>query len=362
MKVFFFTPYPNGQSPSQRFRFEQYLLLLKENYALRQWSFLPLGRWRAFYSQGLLLQKCGLLIGGFASRLVQLFQLRRETHIFIHREITPIGPPIFEWIIAIIMRKKIIYDFDDAIWLTDKINESKIESILRWRSKVSAICAWSYKVSCGNEYLASYARQFNTNVIVNPTTIETENLHNPTLYDKAYLKTQNQITGPVIGWTGSHSTLKYLEVLYPVFLQLQHLHPQVTLLVIADRPPNLELKNLIFKKWTKETEVADLMLADIGIMPLPCDEWTRGKCGFKALQYLALQIPCVASPVGINRTIVKDNETGFLANSDEQWLSCLDRLIKSEALQKEMGLAGRQFVEKHYSVKANTTNFLSLFT
>ena len=362
MRIFFFTPYPNGQSPSQRFRFEQYSILLKEKHALTQWSFLPLRQWKTFYSQGLLLQKCRLLIVGTTSRLVQLFKLRHSSHIFIHREITPIGPPVFEWIIAKVLQKKIIYDFDDAIWLTDRASESKIERALRWRSKVGTICKWSYKVSCGNEYLARYARQYNANVVINPTTIDTENLHNPLVYDKASLKKQNRLNGPVIGWTGSHSTLKYLEKLYPVLRQLQDRHPQVALLVIADRPPAFQLKNLIFKKWAKETEIVDLMLADIGIMPLPDDEWTKGKCGFKALQYLALQIPCVASPVGINSTIVKHGETGFLAASDEQWLSCLYQLIHDEALRERMGTAGRCLVEKHYSIKANTANFLSLFT
>lgn len=299
---------------------------------------------------------------GFAHRLMLLFKLSGCAYIFIHREITPIGPPIFEWVIARILRRKIIYDFDDAIWLTDNTQEYTLENFMRWRSKVAKICRWSYKISCGNPYLAGFARQFNSNVFVNPTTIDTENFHNPTLYDKATLKKQYQISGLVIGWTGSHSTLKYLEDLHPVLLQLQDHYPQIHLLVIADRPPAFELENLIFKIWSKETEVADLMLADIGIMPLPDDEWTKGKCGFKALQYLALEIPCVASPVGVNAAIVKDGETGFLVSSEGEWLACLGRLIEDKILRKKMGAAGRQLVEKHYSVSSNTSNFLSLFT
>ena len=102
--------------------------------------------------------------------------------IFIHREVAPVGPPVFEWIISKIFKKKIIYDFDDAIWLTDRKDESWILETLKWRSKIQSICRWSYKVSCGNEYLCDYARQFNERVFYNPTTIDTGNLHNPSLY------------------------------------------------------------------------------------------------------------------------------------------------------------------------------------
>lgn len=363
MKILFLVPYPTDQSPSQRFRFEQYLIMLEgAGYHIHTQSFLPAGSWKVFYSSGHHLQKLILLIAGFTRRVYQLIQCKDYHYIFIHREAAPLGPPVFEWAIAKIFRKKIIYDFDDAIWLTDKTGEPTWERFIRCRSKVAKICRWSHKVSCGNPYLARYARQFNANVVINPTTIDTINQHNPALFDKSFLKSKNQITGRVIGWTGSHSTLKYLENLYPVLFKLFGLHPNVCLLVIADQPPAFELKNLLFKKWSKETEVADLMLADIGIMPLPDDEWAKGKCGFKALQYLALQIPCVASPVGVNPAMVKTGETGFLAASRDEWLACLDALIQDEGLRGKMGVAGRKLVEKNYSVAANTANFLSLFT
>lgn len=280
--------------------------------------------------------------------------------IFIHREVLPIGPPVIEWVISKVFRKKIIYDFDDAIWLTDNIHETRFEKILRWRSKVASICRWSHKVSVGNEYLARYARRFNNHVIVNPTTIDTVNMHNP-----SHLKKNNSSESSgheiTIGWTGSHSTLKYLEDLEPVLQQVELLYPQVSFLVIADRAPDLKLNKLVYKKWTKESEIEDLIQTDIGIMPLPDDEWTKGKCGFKALQYMALEIPCLASPVEVNTRIIQHGLNGFLCTTMEDWMSCFKTLITHESFQKQMGQRGRITVLKNYSVESNTPTFLSLF-
>lgn len=297
-----------------------------------------------------------MLLNGYLNRTVMLFFVFRFDFIFIHREASPIGPPVFEWIIAKVFRKKIIYDFDDAIWLTDKTEESFIERTIRWRGKVASICKWSYKVSCGNEYLRQYAMRFNVNSVLNPTTIDTENLHNSDHY--TLQKDESRI---VIGWTGSHSTLKYLYMLQDVLRQIQKKFIQVDLLVIADEKPVMNLDRINYKPWSKENEIKDLMLADIGIMPLPDDEWSKGKCGFKALQYMALEIPSVVSPVGVNTEIIQHDVNGYLCSADEEWLTTLEKLIVDASLRKQIGKAGRQTVIDRYSVSSNSSNFLSLF-
>lgn len=281
--------------------------------------------------------------------------------IFIHREVVPVGPPLAEWILAKIFRKKIIYDFDDAIWMTDKIQESFLEKIIRWRSKVESICKWSYKVSCGNAYLADYAKQFNTQVIINPTTIDTHYLHNPSRFNKAILRKAKQMDGVVIGWTGSHSTLKYLEEIESVLIALENENPKLSFIVIADKPPTLKLKRLTFCKWSKETEISDLMLADIGIMPLPNNQWANGKCGFKALQYMALGIPAVVSPVGVNTTIITHGSNGFCCSSAKEWNESLVALIHNTELRNDIGVAGKERVMASYSVSSNSEIFRSLF-
>jgi glycosyltransferase involved in cell wall biosynthesis len=277
-------------------------------------------------------------------------------YVFIHRETAPFGPPIFEWIIAKILHKKIIYDFDDAIWLTDKKNESRIEHYLRHRSKVSRICKWSYKTSCGNSYLADYAKKFSQRVIINATTIDTMKLHNPELYP--------EISSPkriVIGWTGSHSTLKYIDSIVPVIQKLQAAYSFVDFLVIANRKPDLNILRMEFIEWKKGTEAEDLLKIDIGIMPLPDDDWSRGKCGFKALQYMAMKKPCVASPVGVNLEIIEHGINGFLAESPEEWYNHLENLVCDKNLRQRVGEAGRKKIIENYSVASNTSTFLSLF-
>jgi glycosyltransferase involved in cell wall biosynthesis len=371
MFIFFLTPYPLNEAPSQRFRFEQYIQLLKDSgFSVNVQSFLPESTWKVFYSRGNTFQKITLLVSGFIRRMSVLFKFKSFQYIFIHREAAPIGPPIFEWFIAKVFRKKIIYDFDDAIWLTDKTNESKLEKIIRWRGKVSAICKWSYKVSCGNEYLATYARQFNANVVVNPTTIDTGQVHNLSQYKRASLSYRSDEAPPqrgqggevVIGWTGSHSTLKYLISLEPVLQTIEQENLNVSFLVIADCKPELNLNKLNFVLWNKRTEVSDLLKMDIGIMPLPDDDWAKGKCGFKALQYMAMEIPCVVSPVGVNTSIVDHGVNGYLAASAAEWKNYLIRLITDSALRKKLGEAGRQKVIHDYSVLSNTKNFLELFS
>lgn len=357
-KILFLVPYPLGESPSQRFRFEQYFHLLRQQgYEISVQSFLNSEGWRAFLSRGKSLAKAKALVNGFIKRMIALVKSLMYDFVFIHREATPIGPPFFEWILAKILRRKIIYDFDDAIWLTDRANESSVLKIAKWRSKVRGICGWSYKVSCGNEYLCDYAREFNPRVIYNPTTIDTTGVHNPALFPAIYYS-QDKVR---IGWTGSHSTLKYLTEVQDVLSQILKAHANVEFVVIADRKPDLPGVPLTFVPWNAETEIKDLMQFDIGIMPLPDDMWAKGKCGFKALQYMALERPAIASPVGVNIKIIDEGQTGFLCRTSSEWKEGLEKLIKDPQLRKAMGVKGRSKIVEHYSVAANSSTFLSLF-
>lgn len=354
-KVLFLVPYPLQESPSQRFRFEQYFQLLeKHGIQFSVQSFLDSHNWQIFFKSGHIPSKIFALLAGFTKRLVALLKAPFYHFIFIHREMTPAGPPLFEWILAKILKKKIIYDFDDAIWLPDGAPESRLVNFLKWRNKVTSICKWSYKISCGNEYLSSYARKYNTHVLYNPTTIDTLR-HNPDNHQKS----PNRHI--VIGWTGSHSTLKYLTELESVLQRLESQFPMVIFMVIANRKPDLKLNTLHYVPWKKKNEIPDLLLMDIGIMPLPNDEWTKGKCGFKALQYMALEIPVVASAVGTNSKIIDDGDNGFLCTSSEEWGNALTKLIQDETLRKYMGKQGRKKVIERYSVTSNSSNFLLLF-
>ncbi|MEM9672039.1 MAG: glycosyltransferase family 4 protein [Bacteroidota bacterium] len=345
-------PYPQRGAPSQRFRYEQYLPALEnKGYDYSIYSFLDEKTNRILYQPGYILQKIWGILTGYFRRVYHVFRSYRADVVLIHREATPLGPPWVEWLIGKILNRRIIYDFDDAIWLADQSGVNSWVSKLKWHSKVKSVCQWSYRVSVGNNYLANFARKHNPSTIINPTTIDTENHHN--------ILTNHQHRPVTIGWTGSHSTLKYLSSIEKVLIRLSESY-DFKFLIIADRPPTLNIKNLEFIRWSQATEIQDLARIQIGIMPLTDTSWSRGKCGFKALQYLSLGIPAVVSPVGVNAEIVQANKQGFHATTELEWYASLEKLLTDAVLREKMGRAGRQRVIDHYSVTSNTSNFLQL--
>lgn len=349
------TPYPYGQAPSQRFRFEQYLnVLLDNNIDYEIYPFMDKKMWLVLYKDGFVLQKILGIMLGFRRRINTITKIRKAEFIFIHRETTPLGPPLFEILIAKLWRKKIIYDFDDSIWLKDP-NESSFISKIKWKSKVKYICKWSYKISAGNKYLSQYASKYNASVVLNPTTIDTVSCHNPELYESERNK-----DSVVIGWTGTHSTLPYLDGILPVLKRLESDY-SITFLVIANRKPAFDLNSFEFKEWSKQTEIEDLMKIDIGLMPLSDDVWSLGKCGFKALQFMSLKIPVCVSPVGVNNEIINDSVNGFLCKSSEEWYQKIEKLIQQPEMRLKFGEQGRYTVKSRFSVESNKKNFIGLF-
>ncbi|QHL89053.1 glycosyltransferase [Nibribacter ruber] len=353
MKILFVVPYPYGKAPSQRFRFEQYLGLLEEAGGEYEFApFLDVHTWQILYNPGHVIQKVVGILKGFLKRISLLFSLAKFDFIFIHREATPIGPPFFEWIVAKVFGKKVIYDFDDAIWVPNTSVSNKIVAGIKWHHKVESICKWAYKVSCGNSYLQSYALQFNPNSIVNPTTIDTVHLHNQIKDQHTY--------DVVIGWTGTHSTMKYLDLVIPVLKKLEEKYKFI-FKVISNQPPQFNLKSLEFTPWQKETEIQDLLSFNVGIMPLEDDQWAKGKCAFKALQYMALGIPAIVSPVGMNTEVVDDGINGFICQSADEWYIKLEGIILDSEMRSKLGRAARKKIENHYAVTANRLTFLGLF-
>ncbi len=353
MKILILAPYPPNESPSQRYRFEHYLRFLPGHqieYDYR--TFFDLRAWKIIFTKGNHLRKIAGLLRGFLSRWALMLRVAKYDFVYIHREAAPMGPPIFEWIIAKIYRKRIIYDFDDAIWIPSVSAYNKMARHLKWFSKVGTICKWSYKVSVGNDFLGDFARKYSRQVILVPTVVDTELVHN---------KLQDQETDqPTVGWTGTFSTLKYLAIVLPVLQKLQQ-SIDFTFIVIADRDPKLPLNKYKFIKWRKETEAEDLLTIHIGLMPLSDDDLARGKCGFKAIQYMSLGIPAVVSPVGVNTKIVEDSKNGFVCDTPEEWESKLTQLLKNTELRSRLGKASHEKIETAYSVKSTENTFIGLF-
>lgn len=352
-RVLFIVPYPVRHAPSQRFRvelFEPDMQAAGIDYTIA--PFMDEHTWKILYKQGSAIQKAAGIIKGFLKRFkTALFDVHKYDVVFVHREASPIGPPIFEWIIAKLWGKKMIYDFDDAIWIPNTSNENKLIGWVKAFWKVKHICKWSYAVIGGNDYLCNYARQYNDHVVLVPTCVDMQRMHNGI---KEHHNGQ-----VVIGWTGSHSTIPYLNEIMPALVKIEQ-ECDTKFILIANKQPDLPLKNWEFIPWNEQTEIADLLKIDIGVMPLKVDTWSEGKCGFKLIQYLSLGIPAVASPVGVNRVIVEEGTNGFLCTTHEEWLAALRQLVTDASLRKNMGTNGRNKMLNEYSVAANKDKLIQL--
>jgi glycosyltransferase involved in cell wall biosynthesis len=354
MKILFLAPYPAYESPSQRYRFEHYLESLQEQgIAYSYKPFLSKWAWTFFFQPGHYLKKIIAVSTGYLRRWGLMFTIGRYDFVYVHREAAPVGPPVFEWIISKLYRKKMIFDFDDAIWVPVVSQSNRVARLIKWPSKVASICNMSYRVSAGNHFLADFARKYCRNVIVVPTVVDTEKTHNKLQ--------QQEIDNPVVGWTGTFSTLKYLDVVLPAIKSLQEKY-NFPFVVIANKDPELSLKNYRFIQWQKETEIEDLLSMHIGLMPLTDGDIEKGKCGFKAIQYLSLGIPAVVSPVGVNTDIVKDGINGYVASSVDEWTKAIEKLYNDRSLRKQFGEAGRKKIVTDYSINSSFHVFLSLFS
>jgi len=352
-RVLFLMPYPLHEAPSQRFRFAQYLdAMEKAGMYYECHSFLTDRAWSLLYRPGRFFRKFLSIANGFRRRITLMLRLHEFDYVFIHREASPMGPPIFEFFITRIAKKKVIFDFDDAIWLPNYSESNRFFAFLkRHRNSISTM-KWAWKLSCGNDYLCRFASQYNPNVVYNPTTIDTENYHNRLSTGRAGRF--------VIGWTGSHSTTRYLKMLVPVLERLER-DFDFDFIVIADLPPDIRLRSLIFRPWRKETEIEDLLSFTVGLMPLQEDPWSEGKCGFKALQYMSLGIPALVSPVGVNSRIVDHEVNGFICRTEKDWEQALRLMMQNEQLRERLSRETRKKIISHYSVLSNKENFLSLF-
>lgn len=257
--------------------------------------------------------------------------------VFMHRSISGYkNNYFFEFLLAKI-NKNIIFDFDDAVFLHNKVKVSKIISL-------------SKSIICGNDYLKEYASTYNSNAYVIPTSIDTN-----IFYQKCFLNSSN-IT---IGWTGTSSNYQFFSnKLITQLSQILAKYNQTKFLFICDTMPDNRFNfKYDFIKWQDSSEVEDLQKIDIGIMPLIDNEWTRGKCGFKLIQYGAIGIPSIGSNVGVNSQIIKDKISGYLINNDDFWYENLEKLILSATLRQSFGNEARQIIKEHYSIEKNYKYF-----
>jgi glycosyltransferase involved in cell wall biosynthesis len=277
-------------------------------------------------------------------RVLQIAALApRYDLVFLQRVLLPVAAQ--RWIRR--HARRLVFDFDDAIYT----RHEGMPDGARWASRAAerfdAVTAAADAVVASTAHLAERARRRQPRTLIVPGPVDCER------YRPAARSATDAV---VVGWIGSPATTMYLESLQPVLGQVVEKHRGVCVEAVGAHPragrPPIEVR-----PWSLDTEVAALQRFDIGVMPLPDDEWTRGKAGYKLLQYMACAIPCVASPVGANRELVQHGETGWLADADGEWEAGLTRLIGDAGLRARLGRRGREFVEGEHSLQSWAPRF-----
>ena len=247
--------------------------------------------------------------------------------------------------------RKIVYDFDDSVMHRSSKHlrhESKTR-VKMFKNMVNA----SDHVIAGNKYLQQNTIPYTQNVTIIPSPIDIS------LYpQKTYSEKSDTIT---LGWVGAHGSIHYMKKMKPIFETLGKRNDKLKLKIVCDTFFDCENMVVDKKQWSEKDEVADIQSFDIGLMPLMDDPWSHGKCGLKILQCLAVGVPVVCSPAGINSEIVEDGVHGFWASSQEEWIEKLEILINDHGLRRKMGMAGRERVIEDYSLKANAPRMLEIF-
>ena len=248
--------------------------------------------------------------------------------------------------------RRLIFDFDDAVFLRDSYSPKGLHSARRLHRFVATV-ETADAIVAGNPYLAEEATRWAAKpdrVHVVPTCVETAR----------YLPARHEGTGTELVWVGSASTLRGLEAVRPLLEDIGRSIPGTRLKLVSDHFLHLDHLPIVECPWSEEREAADIAAADIGISWVPDDLWSRGKCGLKVLQYMAAGLPVVANPVGVHTDLVKHGETGFLAHTAAEWIEALRRLSADPDLRRRMGAAGRWRVETEFSVAAGAARWLTL--
>ncbi len=351
-RILVLSPSPEGVNPGQRLKYEQYYDYLRENgYELTLSSFQTMRFWNIIYKPGRFFEKVFWTLWGYTKRLYDIMRAPFYDGVYMFLWVTPFGTPLYEWLLHK-MNSKIIFDLDDMVFLGHKSEANALIAPLKGKSKMLYMMKVSKHVIICTPKLEEIARQYNDRVTDISSTFDTDRF----IPVKEY-KNNGRIT---IGWTGSHSTLKYLHLLDDVIQEVAK-QRDIKLRVIADKEFELDGVDVEYIPWTSENEVADLHAIDIGLYPLPIEDWVLGKSGCKTITYMSIAIPSVSTGYGTIFRVVEDEKEGLLVVEKEEWVEAIIRLIDDVELRERIGKAGREKVLNNFSVYANRDKYLSIY-
>lgn len=370
MRVLGLASYP-VEAAATRYRLVQYVAPLNERgIELEVRPFLDSRLFASLYRRAELPRTALGLLRAALARVADAAAARRADVVLVQREAMMFGPPVVEFLTTRLRGRPLVLDLDDATYLSyTSPTYGRLASALKWFGKTDDLIRWSRVVTCGSRAICEYVEAQGARAVHIPTVVDTDQfrpaqrdaenmIDAASTLDGARGNARASATGtedamPVVGWIGTHSTFQYLESIFPALRELAKSHRFKLKIVGAGRDevslPGVEVENL---PWKLEREIADFQSFDVGLYPVVASEWAAGKSGFKSVQYMAVGVPFVASPVGATTEIGEPNVTHFLATGDEEWRAALGRLLADASLRRRMGAAGRAHALANYNVPA----------
>jgi glycosyltransferase involved in cell wall biosynthesis len=353
MRILVLTPYLYGTAPGPRSSIELWERVLEPIGITFEYSPFEDERLHdVIYQPGKLFRKTWEILRAYARRLPAMRALDRADCVLVFREAALVGPAIIErWV----GRKglPIIYQLDDPLYVPYRSPSSGYLSYLKFFGKVDTICRLSRVVIVNSYHHLEYASRLNPEVRLIPSLVDGDRYE--------YRPPDRDASQPIcVGWTGSLSTIPNLKVIEDVLVQLGR-RDDIRLHFIGAGNFNLPRVRHTAQQWNPDTEVEDLRQLDVGLLPLPVDEWTKRKFYLKLIQYMALGIPTVCTPLGSNPHVVEHGVTGLFARTDREWMSAIDQLVRDSELRRAIGRRAAAVAHQRYTVQANEPQIVDAF-
>lgn len=353
MRVLVLTPYPYGSTAGPRSSFELWERVLAEAGITLEYAVFETAKLHEIiYEPVSLARKAYEMARAYAAFLPKASAARNYDAVLINREATLIGPAIVErWVAS--FGKPLIYHIDDPLYIPYRSPSNGALSYLKFFGKVGSLCRMSRVVIANSPSHVAYAERYNSNVWEIPSVVDAEK------YDGWRPRAAPQ--APVcVGWSGSPSTVTNLQVIRTPLRELTR-RDDISVLLIGSRDFGLPDVPHTGLEWRAETEVEDLRRLDIGLLPVPLTPWTPHKFYLKLIQYMALGIPPVATPLGSNSIVLTDGESGFLATEDACWTETVERLLDDADLRERVGKRAAEVAHERYTLQANAERITAAF-
>jgi len=355
-KILVLCPYPYDEAAGQRLKYEQYFYHWKENnFDITLSSFFSKKTWNILYLKGHLLQKIIGTITGYCRRIYDLWRVSSYDKVYVFLWVTPIGGKVLQKLIRR-FSKKLIFDFDDSIHLLkEESGEGTISSYFKSTKKTRFLIKYSDAVITSSANNLSYCKENNAfnNAHFIPCSLDTERF-----VPKKISSSKSKVT---IGWTGTFSSIAYLESIKDVLIRINESH-DVNFLLITNFDYSIAGLDLNVIRWDKKSEIKDLQSIDIGLYPLIKSPWALGKGGLKVMQYMSIGIPSVSTNFGMSTNIITNGIEGFLVDSEDEWVNAISTLIKDEDLREKMGKLARKNIVKNFSTDAIKLKYIQVLT